>query len=264
MKRCAPKEWIASVEINEPRGGGYNVLRLRVPGRLPQASAGAFVMLSAGKEPEILLRRPMALYDVRPVQKGTDVSLMYTVVGRGTSALAKAKSGETLSFLGPIGNGFSKPRASDAYIVVAGGVGIAPFLLWARQLTAPQRKRVRILFGFRNKEQLPIVKDFQKAGLRPLCAVEGPGGTFKGTVIDLLNAEVAKAPATRILTCGPEKMMERAVDIAKILDIPYEASLEARMGCGVGVCLSCVTKFSPGIRPGGYALVCQDGPVFSA
>ncbi len=58
-------------------------------------------------------------------------------------------------------------------------------------------------------------------------------------------------------------MMQAVVDFASPRRIPCEVSLEARMGCGLGVCLSCVTNFAHTDRPGGYALVCQDGPIFT-
>jgi dihydroorotate dehydrogenase electron transfer subunit len=219
-------------------------------------------MLSVGREPEISLRRPMAVCDLVPRGNGKRLDLLFSPVGAGTRRMAELKKGKALSLLGPIGNSFSKPGPGDFYAVVAGGVGISPFLLWHRQLTAAQRKRVRIYFGFRDRTQFGVLKDFRKARIRPHVSAEGPGGDFRGTVVDCVRAEMKRHKFTRFLTCGPEKMMEALLSVAREAGIPCEASLEAKMGCGLGVCLSCVTDLKKGGRAGGYALVCRDGPIF--
>jgi dihydroorotate dehydrogenase electron transfer subunit len=239
-----------------------HVLSLRLPSSFPNAAAGTFVMLSVGAEPDILLRRPMALYDVRKKRGAVLLDILYAAVGVGTRHMRGLKRGAELSLFGPIGNSFSKPTSKERVTVVAGGVGIAPFLLWARQLNATERKNAQILLGFRNRSQLPVARPFRRTGLRPLCAVEGPGGDFRGTVVDLLERELAGRRPGRILTCGPEKMMDRVLGVARRYRIPVEASLEVKMGCGIGVCLSCVTPRPESEGRGGFALVCQDGPIF--
>jgi len=255
------KEWVGVVTGNR-EAGGFHVLTLRLPAAFPNAPAGTFLMLSVGHEPETLLRRPMAFYDIRKARRGTAVDILYAIVGKGTKEMTALKKGTPLSLLGPIGNHFSKPSADEDVTVVAGGVGIAPFLLWGRQSTSAQRKRSRVLLGFRNRSQLPIAKDFRKVGVRPVCAVEGAGGDFRGTVVDLLEQELRNSKPDRILTCGPEIMMQRVCDAAMKKGIPVELSLETKMGCGVGACLSCVTPYPKRDGTAGYALACQDGPIF--
>lgn len=53
------------------------------------------------------------------------------------------------------------------------------------------------------------------------------------------------------------------VAVARLLGgagVPLYVSLEARMGCGFGVCRGCVVPAAGG----GYLHVCQDGPVVPA
>jgi len=38
----------------------------------------------------------------------------------------------------------------------------------------------------------------------------------------------------------------------------WQASLEERMACGIGVCQGCAVK----LKNGNYSMVCSDGPVF--
>jgi dihydroorotate dehydrogenase electron transfer subunit len=218
-------------------------------------------MVSAGAEPSILLRRPMAFYDAVKVRNRVQIEVLYAVVGRGTRQMATLKPGREISFLGPLGNSFSQPKERESVAIVAGGIGIAPFLLWGRQLAPSRRKQVRLLLGFSNRAQLPIRRDFSRVQLDPITAVEGPGGDFRGTVVELLQREMEKRSFDRILTCGPEKMMEKVLAIAAERQVPCEVSLEAKMGCGLGLCLSCVTK-SGAAADTGYSLVCRDGPIF--
>ena len=62
-----------------------------------------------------------------------------------------------------------------------------------------------------------------------------------------------------VAVCGPPIMMESVAQMAASFGLPCEVSLERRMACGLGACLSCAVDTSSGRRK-----VCKDGPVFSA
>lgn len=61
-----------------------------------------------------------------------------------------------------------------------------------------------------------------------------------------------------LATCGPEPMQRKAVEVAADAEVPIEVSLERRMACGIGACLSCVADTTEGRKR-----VCVDGPVFN-
>ena len=65
-------------------------------------------------------------------------------------------------------------------------------------------------------------------------------------------------------TCGPNRMMEVMTDICRQADISLKVLLEKRMGCGIGVCFSCVQKVRRADGAEDYVRVCKDGPVFDA
>jgi dihydroorotate dehydrogenase electron transfer subunit len=52
-------------------------------------------------------------------------------------------------------------------------------------------------------------------------------------------------------------MLKAIALIARRYNLPVQASLEERMGCGLGACLGCAIK-----TKSGYRRVCKDGPVF--
>ena len=62
----------------------------------------------------------------------------------------------------------------------------------------------------------------------------------------------------RLYGCGPDGMLRAVNELGLRLGVPGQLSLEAPMPCGVGICLGCVVP----LVKGGYARVCQDGPVF--
>jgi dihydroorotate dehydrogenase electron transfer subunit len=58
-------------------------------------------------------------------------------------------------------------------------------------------------------------------------------------------------------------MLQAVGKIAREFDVPAELSVDEHMGCGVGVCLTCVIP----IRVGDgweYQRTCTEGPVFEA
>ena len=63
-----------------------------------------------------------------------------------------------------------------------------------------------------------------------------------------------------VLVCGPEIMMRSIAKMAAQAGIPCQVSLEKRMACGLGACLSCSIDTTDGKRK----KVCKDGPVFWA
>ncbi len=54
-------------------------------------------------------------------------------------------------------------------------------------------------------------------------------------------------------------MMKIAADLAEEKGIECFVSMEERMGCGVGACVTCTCTMKDGSRK----RVCKDGPVFN-
>jgi dihydroorotate dehydrogenase electron transfer subunit len=57
-------------------------------------------------------------------------------------------------------------------------------------------------------------------------------------------------------------MLKSIAAVAVKHDIPVFASLEERMGCGVGACLVCVCAVHSANNKPHNVRVCADGPVF--
>ncbi len=224
---------------------------------------GQFVMVKIS-DCDVLLRRPLSAHCVYEDK----FELFYEVAGKGTEILSRRKAGDYIDVIGPLGNGFTCPRASARFasqLLVAGGIGVAPLLLLAqRLLTNPgiaSAGKITVLIGARVKQQVLCEKEFKKIGCEVKIATDDGSQGFHGRVTDLLENLLRTnnyEPAT-LYACGPKPMLKEVSRISYQYNIPAQVSLEAHMACGIGACLGCVVN-----TKNGYKRVCQDGPVFRA
>jgi len=77
-----------------------------------------------------LLRRPFSVSDV----EGEYIYILFSIFGEGTRILADKNNGETIDILGPLGMGFNLDDDYDTAVIVAGGLGAAPFPFVTRKL----------------------------------------------------------------------------------------------------------------------------------
>ena len=212
--------------------------------------------MSPGIDP--LLRRPFSICGVN----GDVVLILYRVVGRGTAILSGKKTGDHLSVLGPLGNGFEPPGKTDRPVLVAGGMGIAPLIFLSLELA---RKDQCFLAGYGVSSEVVSLDQLGIVGLSPTIATEDGSEGHHGRVTKLLESVLAtmKEKDAIIFTCGPQPMLKAVSQIALVQNIPCQVSLESNMACGLGACQGCAVKNVPGAaKP--YAHVCQNGPVFEA
>src|SRR3990172_12425268 len=97
---------------------------------------GQFTMLRVPDRSDLLLRRPYSFCDSRP--ENGSFSLLVKIVGKGTKALTEVPIGGRVNCLGPLGSSFRLPDDTRKPVVVAGGVGVAPFVGVFRFLPNPR------------------------------------------------------------------------------------------------------------------------------
>lgn len=256
----------ATIVKQVPYGPGCWLLRLAVPLR-GKVAAGQFahVLCEPGAHTP-LLRRPFSFWDVTYRKGVAHVDLLYTVVGRGTALLETKRPGQKVGFLGPVGKGFTLRRDKGVYVFVAGGVGIVPFYIFAKQVRAAGHKpRMILLFGARTKRALWGLDDFAKLGVEARPATDDGSRGHRGFVTDLLEPALREVDPKEVMlyTCGPDAMMRRVIAHAQKTGLPCEASLERRMGCALGACGACVTKVRDG-NDWRYSRICYEGPTYPA
>jgi len=223
------------------------------------ASPGQFCMVEvrAAHSKDPLLRRPLSIHRV---VRGKEIIFLYRNVGRGTHLLSRHSPGERLHVLGPLGQGFQRPLGHPA-ILVGGGLGSAPLLFLAEEL--PRDSGVTVVLGGRTGEDLLSQEYFIALGHQVLLTTEDGSVGRRGLVTDTLSEILSHEsdPRPCIFSCGPWPMMKAVYDMVHERALPCQVSLEARMACGIGLCLGCAVPRSDGH---GYLHVCTDGPVFDA
>jgi dihydroorotate dehydrogenase electron transfer subunit len=239
---------------------------------------GQFLMIRPCTGNDPLLGRPFALYDVARDRSDSPVAIdvVYLVVGRGTSALARARPGDRLSVWGPLGNGFGSPPTGDA-VFVAGGIGQTPFLALARwwlgtAAFGPSQARIRrhaasarLLYGVRTADLLAGIEDFRAAGVDVDVATDDGSAGFHGYVTDLLAERLKSGERPmKIVGCGPPLMLAALASLTKTHGVPCDLSLENHMACGFGACFSCVMPIRQDDGSTDLRRVCIDGPIFDA
>lgn len=224
-------------------------LTLNAPRLAAQARPGQFVQL--GVPGGVLLRRPLSIADA----EGAALTLIYRVVGKGTALLSELPEGAALDCLGALGRGFD--LGCQAPLLVGGGMGVAPLLFLAKQLGG----KADILMGGRNAQELFWTEVFEGHVADTFVTTDDGSLGIKGFTVDLLPELLAKKAYDRVFVCGPQIMMEGVAKLAASHHVPCQVSLERRMACGIGACLSCTCESKDG---GKRKKVCSDGPVFWA
>ncbi len=252
---------MARINSNIPVGPDYYKMEIIAPDIVLSGHPGQFVhvKISAHNSYDPLLRRPLSINDIDR-QKGL-LSLIYRISGRGTELMSGLGENTEIDLLGPLGKGFKTDFKNKNILVVGGGMGIAPLYYLVKVLV--KNNDVTVLFGGNSKEELNyFYKQFNRLSLNIKVATMDGSEGYQGSVIKLWEDIISKEPETGIYdfvySCGPEIMLKKVQNLAKKINIPGQISLERRMGCGIGVCLSCVCK-----TKNGNQRVCHDGPVFS-
>ena len=242
------KDYRAEILSDEQIAQGVYELVLRLPEAV-KVRAGQFASVGVRGH---LLRRPFAICTA----DGDRMSHCFQGRGEGTRNLASRGAGENLQVLMPLGNGFFVERDEKRVALVGGGVGIFPMIAALREY-APT-KEVFAYIGFRNKEAVCGLEEFERAARLKAVTDDGSYGEKKNAVQAFEEDLRAGIRPDVVLSCGPLPMLRALKEVLEREKLPGFASLEERMGCGIGACLVCVCD----LTNGQHARVCKDGPVF--
>ena len=150
--------------------------------------------------------------------------------------------------------------------MVAGGVGLAPFLTLAEALRA-RGTRASLFYGASRSHELYYVDAFERLGVAIHLSTEDGSRGAKGFVTVPLERALAGLKArtsVRLYVCGPTAMMRAVARMAATHRLRCEVSLEQVMGCGLGGCYSCVVLARDPAGTPHFVRSCLDGPVFEA
>ncbi|MFC1967727.1 dihydroorotate dehydrogenase electron transfer subunit [Chloroflexota bacterium] len=265
------KQGFAPVISNDRVMPGCHLIWLEAPEIAAAAAPGQFVMVHCGED--TTLRRPLSIHQV----DGDRLALLFTVVGKGTGWLSDIKKGEKLDIFGPLGNGFKIAEDSKKFLLVAGGMGIAPLAFLAER-AANLGCEVKIHQGVYVDGEVSLEALRSHMTLVPRSAMPASAtqyasaGTIECTASTATPSvfwptglaptycvqEGYAAWADQIFACGPLPMYQTMTEMPELKGKNVQVSLEMRMACGVNACYGCTIKTKNGLKQ-----VCKDGPVFN-
>ena len=263
-----PVDIDAAVIANTRLSDDYSVVALAAPAIAALAQPGQFVMVKPSRGTDPLLRRPFSIFEILRDASGepTGISILNKRIGVGTGLLYEVEPGSHIACLGPLGRPFAAVDPPAEAWMVAGGVGLAPFVTLAEALRAKGAPST-LFYGARSASELYYVELFQRLGVRVVLATEdgsrGAAGRVTAPLGEALDA-LRPGAGVRLYVCGPTPMMRAVADLSALHGRACDVSLEQVMGCGLGGCYSCVVLARD---PGGvphFVRSCLEGPVFDA
>jgi len=220
----------------------------------PAPLAGQFYMLAAARAWGGDGGRPHLgrAFSVCRARDGR-LEFLLEAIGPGTERLGHMAPGDDAWLVGPLGIGFRDPAPGGRALLVGGGIGVAPLVIWADALQARGTPALTLL-GFRSAPYAEAARLFE--GQTVVATDDGSTGR-QGLVTDLLEERLA--PGDEVFACGPPPMLEAVRRICAARAVPGQLALEAGMACGFGACFGCVVRTRHG-----YRRLCVDGPVVAA
>jgi len=252
-------------EILANKKYGENLFKLEVfsPYICRNCLPGQFVNIKCAYEGVLdpLLRRPFSVYEID--KKFNVFSILYLVKGKGTDFLTRLGKGDMLDFMGPLGEGFRADDEIKNYLLLGGGIGVAPLCMIAKGLVETG-KNVFFLAGFKDEAFFVWERDLIKIVRNYKIFTENGSFGQKGIPSIYLKENLQLYKDYKLVICGPKEMLKNIQGMLK--DFPVlsaDALLEERMACGIGVCMGCTVKIKK--STGGFEnkKVCSDGPIFN-
>jgi dihydroorotate dehydrogenase electron transfer subunit len=265
-RQILPGQWIQSFNAPELASG---------------SRAGQFVHVRTGDYSGLVLRRP---FSINTADRATGIiTLHFRTVGRGTEWLTRAREGDRLDMLGPLGRPFEVDPRSHHLLLIAGGLGMAGIRMLADEAVRDGRQVV-VLFGAQSAAHV-YPSSLLPDEVEYVVATDDGSLGHHGFVTEL--ATQYEAWADQAFACGPHAMLKRLAALAagrrERLGVAklgrkrgggkqdplgstsarrkafLQVSMEQTMGCAVGACLGCTV-----IGVEGPQRVCREGPVFAA
>jgi len=244
--------------------GAYRSITLVAPEIAERSRPGQFLAIAMPEGRAFILPRHFSIHQASR-HGGWAGTLEFVVdpsVGAGTGWLAGAGAHEFLDVIGPLGKAFSYPKRLTNCLLLAEGRGAASLFFLAQELVA-RHKRVDMILGGRTLES--VFKPVDAKRLSQTVVVMTADGSLgeRGGILDALPDAVARADAEVVYAVAPAPTLRSIAAFCREHRLPAQVAIEERMGCGFGLCNTCVVPVATKDRSAYENLrACVDGPVF--
>ena len=232
-----------------------NVVKLVVhaPRIARSRKPGHFIILRIDEQGE---RIPLTIAEADK-NAGT-ISLVVQKVGVSSTRLCALNPGDfILDLVGPLGKATHLHQAGTV-LACGGGVGIAPLLPIVEGFKKAGNRVVTVLAA-RNKDLLILENEIRQWSDEVIIMTDDGSHGTKGLVTTGAEQVIQREKVDECIAIGPAVMMKFTSLLTKKYNIPTQASLNAIMVDGTGMCGAC--RASVG---GQTKFTCIDGPEFDA
>lgn len=215
--------------------------------------AGHFIILRIDEKGE---RIPLTIADAD--KKAGTITLVVQKAGVTSTRLCSMKPGDQiLDLVGPLG------KATDIHqvgtvLACGGGVGIAPLLPIVESFKKAGNRVVSVLAA-RNRDLIILEHDIRKWSDEVIILTDDGSYGTKGLVTTGAEQVIQREKVDECIAIGPAVMMKFTALLTKKYNIPTQASLNAIMVDGTGMCGACRVNVGGQTR-----FTCIDGPEFDA
>jgi NAD(P)H-flavin reductase/NAD-dependent dihydropyrimidine dehydrogenase PreA subunit len=190
--------------------------------------AGQFILVKVPEEAAMFRAFSISGYDVE--QGEIRVSIKQVPNGYGTTLISQGYAvGDKVELEGPMGRELIVDKKSEELVLVAGGIGITPFLpiLQDLKLNPGKVKKVSLIYGVNKEHEFLYEKEFRAIATDypdfeyiPVVAFEKDYLGTKGFVTDVLKQKDLRT--SKIYMCGPKPMVDATMNVFRELDVPTE------------------------------------------
>ncbi len=215
--------------------------------------AGHFVIIRHGEHGE---RIPLTIAE-SDVKAGT-ITLVIQAIGESTRKICTLEPGDYLTdVVGPLGQA-THIENYGTVLCCGGGVGVAPLLPIIRAMKAAGNRVVSVLAG-RSKDLIILEKEVRESSDDVIIMTDDGSYGKQGLVTAGVEEVIKREKVDYCVTIGPAIMMKFVAQLTKKYEVPTEASLNAIMVDGTGMCGACRVTVGGKTR-----FVCVEGPEFNA
>lgn len=244
MNRITEKIWfsdkVVKLVVEAPR-----IARSRKPGH--------FIILRVDEKGE---RIPLTITG-SDVEKGT-ITLVIQTMGVSSTKLANLNTGDYIhDMVGPLGQETHIHKAGTL-LACGGGVGVAPMLPIVEGYKKAGNRVISILAA-RNKDLIILEDEIRKWSDEVIIMTDDGSYGKKGLVTAGAEEVILCEKIDECIAIGPAVMMKFMSVLTKKYSIPTQASLNAIMVDGTGMCGACRVTVG-----GQTKFTCVDGPEFDA
>jgi dihydroorotate dehydrogenase electron transfer subunit len=248
--------------ISNKRVGAYHQIILSVGDAVRHCKPGNFIAIQVGGDSSrMVLRRAFAISRTsESAQFGGTVELIVAPHGSGSKWLCSQSEGSEVNVITPLGRAFGIPTEPANALLIGGGYGSAP-LFGLADLLKSRGCKVDMVLGASNGSKIYAPMEGKRSVNSLKIFTEDGSMGESGRVTSQLESIIAEREIEIIYSCGPMAMLKAITEIADLLGVIHQASVEESMACGIGICMTCVLPVRGDDGSISMKRSCIDGPV---